>query len=347
MSQRKKYRGGRPNPVWLLPVLFTVTMMCSAVVAADPVNLFFLVSKPTTDYLEVLATVQDNLTETFPGKYSYTVEFASEKTNSNAAESNTLGSKALEFEAVAAASPIAAADFIITIGTVAADRAYQAQPKVPMISVLITDNAFSVLASKHYGSVDQAFRNQVSAICIDQPTDRSIRLAKLLLPEAKTVGVMLGLSSVERREELAADIQAAGLQAEFVTIGSNDNPINKIEPLMRNADVFIPVPDTRLINIATAKWILHLSYRYKVPVIAFSRTYAKAGALAAIYSSPHNVALQTAEWIADRAVSKAISGQAYPPKYYSMDFNYSVAASLNVAIKSDQFYREQMHKEAQ
>lgn len=59
------------------------------------------------------------------------------------------------------------------------------------------------------------------------------------------------------------------------------------------------------------------------------------------------MALQTAEWIADRAVSKAISGQAYPPKYYSMDFNYSVAASLNVAIKSDQFYREQMHKEAQ
>ena len=133
---------------------------------------------------------------------------------------------------------------------------------------------------------------------------------------------------------------------EFVTIDAKDNPITKIEPVIRNTDVFIPVPDSRLINIATAKWILHLSYRHKVPVIAFSRTYVKAGALAAIYSSPDNVAMQAVELLAGAAMEGSKTGQAYPPKYYSIHFNYSVAASLNVPIKSEQHYREQLREGA-
>ena len=68
----------------------------------------------------------------------------------------------------------------------------------------------------------------------------------------------------------------------------------------------------------------------------------KAGALAAIYSSPQNVALQAAEWIADTVMVTAKEGQAYPPKYYSMHFNYSVASSLDVAIENEQFYLERL-----
>lgn len=307
-------------------VLFVVAIMSGSVVAADPLEVFFLASKPTADYLEVLATVQKELEQEFPDKYGYTVEFVSDQSAVD----------------LVASPPMATADLFVTIGTAAADRAYQYKLGVPIISVLITDSSFTALATKHFGSVDRAFARQVSSICIDQPTSRSIRLAKLLLPGAKKAGVMLGASSVEQQEKLAESISAAGMTAEFVTVGARDNPIAKIEPLMRNADVFIPVPDSRLINIATAKWILQLSYRHKVPVIAFSRTYVKAGALAAIYSSPENVALQTAEWIADTAMVAAKEGQAYHPKYYSMHFNYSVASSLDVAVENEQFYLERL-----
>ena len=307
-------------------VLFVVAIMSGSVVAADPFEVFFLVSKPTADYLEVLATVQKELEQEFPDKYGYTVEFVSDQSAVD----------------LVASPPMATADLFVTIGTAAADRAYQYILGVPIISVLITDSSFTALATKHFGSVDRAFARQVTSISIDQPTSRSIRLAKLLLPGAKKAGVMLGASSVDQQEKLAESISAAGMTAEFVTVGVRDNPIAKIEPLMRNADVFIPVPDSRLINIATAKWILQLSYRHKVPVIAFSRTYVKAGALAAIYSSPENVALQTAEWIADTAMVAAKEGQAYHPKYYSMNFNYSVASSLDVAVESEQFYLERL-----
>jgi putative ABC transport system substrate-binding protein len=333
LPQNKAYPGGRSSSGWPMYVLFVVTMLCSAISVAEPIDLFFLVSKPTTDYVDVLTTVQEELNKQFPEKYRYSVEFVSERRDSQPAVT------------------LPTADLIVTIGTAAADRAYQYQAQqsklgAPIISVLITDSSFVALASKYFGSVDQAFAQQVSAICIDQPTSRSIRLAKLLLPKAKKAGVMLGHSSVKRQQELANSINEAGMTPEFVTIDANDNPITKIEPVIRNTDVFIPVPDSRLINIATAKWILHLSYRHKVPVIAFSRTYVKAGALAAIYSSQHNVAMQAVELIAGAAIEGSKRGQAYPPKYYSIHFNYSVAASLNVPIKSEQYYREQLREGA-
>ena len=331
LSQNKTYRGRRPKSGWSMPVLFVVTMMYGTSVTADTTDVFFLVSKPTTDYLDVLTTVQKELEAKFPEKYSYRIEFVSETV---APERTALKS-------------IASADLVVTIGTAAADSAYQyraLQPKLgpPIISALITDSSFVALASQHFGSVDQAFASQVSSICIDQPTSRSILLAKLLLPKAKKTGVMLGLSSAILEEELAGTIEDAGMESDFVIVGAKDNPIAKIEPVISSSDVFIPVPDSRLMNIATAKWILHLSYRHKVPVIAFSRTYVEAGALAGIYSSPQNVAMQMVDWIANDAVNRDKTGRAYEAKYYSMHFNYSVAASLDVPIETEQFYRQRL-----
>ena len=336
LSNNRAYRGGRPQSRWSIRVLFVLTMTCAAAVTADPIEVFFLVSKPTADYLDVLTTVQEELKEKFPNKYKYQIEFVSETAVQDSI----------------APQMMTAADLVVPIGTAAADSAYeykaaqlpvaQANPGVPVVSVLITDSSFSSLANKHFGSVDRAFARQVSSICIDQPTSRSINLAKLLLPKAKKAGVMLGHSSATLKEKLPGSIHAAGMESEFVIVGAKDNPIAKIEPLMRNIDVFIPVPDSRLMNIATAKWILHLSYRHKVPVIAFSRTYVKAGALAAIYSSPQNVAMQAVKWIADYATDTGEVGQAHPPEYYSMHFNYSVAASLDVPIKTEQFYRQRL-----
>lgn len=331
LSQNKACHGSRPKPGWLVGVLFTLTIMCSFAANADPINVFFLLSKPTADYLDVLSTVQRELTEKFPDKYNYTLEFVS---------------------APSSANPTASADLIVTIGTAAAERAYEyktlqsrapkLKPETPVISVLITDSSFGALARQYFGSVEQAFARQVSSICIGQPTSRSIQLAKLLLPRATKAGLMLGPSSTDKQQELAKVTSDESMTAEFVTISANDNPINKIEPVMRGNDVFIPVPDSRLINLATAKWILHLSYRHKVPVIAFSRTYVRAGALAAIYSSPQNVAEQAVEWITDADLVGGSIGQSYGPKYYSMHFNYSVAASLNVVVEKEQFYRDQM-----
>lgn len=306
-----------------LASLFLLIFACSYSFADKKSSILFVASKSTADYIEVLESIKRQLEADNPHGYEFNTRFRPSGTDLK--------------------TDLSAADFIVTVGTSAADTVYSLKPKAPLISVLITENAFSVLAEKHYGSVEAAFAAQVSSICLDQPVSRSIRLARLLVPGSSGLGVMLGPASVHRQAELSKYIADSGLQPQFVSIGAKDNPIHKIEPVLSRSDVFIPISDSRRINIATAKWILHLSYRYKVPVIAFSKSYLKAGALAAIYSSPADVARDAAEWLI-KSRSETI-GNLYKPAHYSVDFNKSVAANLKIKLEKEQFYREQFNRE--
>ena len=303
--------------------LFLLVFTCSYAFADRKIHVLFVASKPSADYVEVLDSVKQQLQKQSPESYVFNTRFRTSDLS-------------LETE-------LATADFVVTVGTAAADMAFSSKPKVPIISVLITENAFSVLAEKHYGSIEAAFAAQVSSICLDQPVTRSIQLARLLVPESPEVGVMLGPASVHRQPELSKYISDSGLQPQFVSISAKDNPIHKIEPVLSRSDVFIPISDSRLINIATAKWILHLSYRHKVPVIAFSKSYLKAGALAAIYSAPADVAKDTVEWLVKPG--NAAVGSSYKPAHYSLDFNQSVAANLKIKLQTEQFYRDNFSRE--
>jgi ABC-type uncharacterized transport system substrate-binding protein len=80
-----------------------------------------------------------------------------------------------------------------------------------------------------------------------------------------------------------------------------------------------------------------------VPVIAFSKSYLKAGALAAIYSSPANVAQDAAEWLI-KAKGKTV-GNLYKPEHYSLNFNKSVAGNLKIKLEAEQFYRDRFIRE--
>lgn len=305
--------------IGLLLLVFT----CSYAFADRKTAVLFVASKSAADYVEVLNTVQGHLEARYPQGYEFKSKFRP-------------SGKEL-------ASDLPGADFVVTIGTAAADIVFSVKPKVPVLSVLITENAFLALAEKYYGSAENAFASRVSSISLDQPVARSIELAKLLVPDARDIGLMLGPASLQRQPELERHIADMSLRPQFVSISAEDNPIHTIEPVLRRSDVFIPISDSRLINIATAKWILHLSYRYKVPVIAFSKSYLKAGALAAVYSSPADVAGDAAEWLKNPK-SKS-NGGLYVPAYYSLTFNESVAANLKIKLNAEQFYRDQFSQE--
>jgi ABC-type uncharacterized transport system substrate-binding protein len=297
---------------------------CSYSFADREADVLFVASKSTADYVEVINSIKRQLeTENSQG-YAFNTRFRPSEIDLK--------------------NDLSTADYIVTVGTTAADVVYKVKPKAPIISVLITENAFLVLAEKHYGSEGNAFVAQVSSICLDQPVTRSIQLAKLLIPDVSKVGVMLGPASADRQAELSKYIVGSGLQPQLVAINAKDNPIHKIEPALSRSDVFIPISDSRLINIATAKWILHLSYRHKVPVIAFSKSYLKAGALAAIYSSPADVAQDAAEWLI-KAKSEPV-GNLYKPAHYSLKFNKSVAGNLKIKLETEQYYLDKFNREA-
>ena len=304
--------------------LFLFALASSDALSDKKANILLVASKSTPAYVEVLRGVTAQLQENQPEAYDF--NFIYRPTPADLQTS------------------LPGLDYIVTVGTSAAETTYKLKPEVPVISVLITEDAFSTLAKKHYGSVENAFATRVSSVCIDQPVARSIQLAKLIIPGKEEIGIMLGPSSIQKKEWLEGFIKDISMRPKFVAITASDNPIHKIEPVLSRSDVFVPISDSRLINIATAKWILHLSYRHKVPVIAFSKSYLKAGALAAIYSSPADVAQDTVDWFEKYGAGK--KGGLYKPNHYSLEFNQSVAANLKVDLKAQETYRQQLNLEA-
>lgn len=284
-------------------------------------NVVFVVSKDTRAYTQVVDAIQNNM---LLEKKDYSFK-------------TILKTSVSSLEAT-----VRLADIIVTLGAGAAEAVFNRKTSQPVIALLITDNMFSLLAKEYFGSRSQALASGVSVVCLEQPIERSIKLAKLVMPSAINLGLMLGPSSSGRLPEIEGYVKASDMLPNLVSIKPSDNPILAIDPVIKRSDVFIPLPDNRLINTATAKWILQLSYRYKVPVIAYSKTYLNAGALAAIYSSPHNVAMQVSDLLLQNPMSLGYVGQVYQPVYFSVEFNDYVAENLNIHLRDDQFYLHQL-----
>ena len=299
--------------------LLVLLSMLPSIVSAQPIQesaqVSFIVSQRSESYTHVVAAIRKNLPAE---RYIY----------------QTIYQDSIDV----IDRQITSADIVIAVGASATEAVMRQKPSVKIIAVLITDSAFSSLAKKYFGSREAALSAGISVVCLDQPVQRSIELAKLILPDAAVAGLMLGPAAHMHAEVFARQINSAGMTPNIARFSAQQNPILVIEPVLSQSDIFIPIPDTRLINIATAKWILQLSYRHRVPVIAYSKAYLKGGALAALYSSPEDVGRQAAELTSQHFLSPDFNGGAYMPTYFSIDFNDSVTAFFNLDIKTADFY---------
>jgi ABC-type uncharacterized transport system substrate-binding protein len=184
---------------------------------------------------------------------------------------------------------------VISIGSTAADTILARKLQQPVINTLITESVFNSLAEKYFGDSSKAIASGVNPLLLDQPFERRLNLAYGLVKNLDNVGVMLGSSAAQSISVYSEAIKRKRLNPKMIIIDPDKNPIKQLDPVIRSSDAFIPIADSHLINVTTAKWILHLAYRYRVPVIGYSSNYVEAGALASVYSSPQNVSQQTAE----------------------------------------------------
>jgi putative ABC transport system substrate-binding protein len=222
-------------------------------------------------------------------------------------------------------------DIVISLGTGAAETVFRQESKKPHIATLITQSSFDSLAKQYFGSEAVALKAGISPIVLDQPFERKIALAKKLLPEASQVGVMLGAATKTKITNYSQSIIDRKLNPQTLVIDADKNPIRQLDPIIKQSDVFIPVADSHLINVTTAKWILQLSYRYRVPVIGYSSNFVDAGALASVYSSAEGVAKQTIELL-DAISKEDYIHSIHQPKYCTVKFNTNVAWYLSLQI---------------
>ena len=225
-------------------------------------------------------------------------------------------------------------DIVISLGTSAAEAVFKNKSKKPHIVTLITESSFDSLAKQYFGTEAVALAAGISPILLDQPFERKIALAKKLLPKVSRVGVMLGSATKEKITIYNNSIIDRKMKPQTLVIDAGKNPIRQLDPIIKQSDVFIPVADSHLINVTTAKWILQLSYRYRVPVIGYSSNFVDAGALASVYSSAEGVAKQTLELLSS-VFHKDYTHAVHQPKFCTVKFNTNVAWYLNLTIPDE------------
>ena len=220
-------------------------------------------------------------------------------------------------------------ELIIAIGTVAATEAIQHKSKTPLLNIFIPKNAFHSIYTKEAQQSSQ----KISAIYLDQPPKRLITLACLLKPEAKKFGTIFGPISKNIYPEIEQLTTARGINLNYDFLSKEDNPVTALKPVVTASELFIAIPDHAILNRAIARWILHLGFQHKIPVIGFSNAYTNAGAIASVYSSPANIGKQAAELIASwlQNNNNDIWSPQYP-RYYTLSTNPAVARSLGIPL---------------
>ncbi len=237
----------------------------------------------------------------------------------------------LDRQYAAALSPQAIANVrvVLAVGVAAAEAVADLPNRTPVLAVLVPSTWYRKTGRARLSEGGRL----ASAIFLDQPFARQAKLIRLVFPELRRVGVVL---SAEQRD-LVADIEAAlrpwKLELVHAILDEDARLSTVLEAVLPESGLLLAVPDGRVFNAYTAQSILLTSYRYRDPVVGYSRSLTRAGALLSLYASPAQVSRQACEWL-----SAALDGptlrlpEADYPAYYSVSVNEQVARSLGFVV---------------
>ena len=226
----------------------------------------------------------------------------------------------------------------ITLGSDALARALAREGRPPVVSALIPRLGFERLLRESPGKTAAP----VVAVYLDQPFGRQLDLMHQALPDVKRVGVLWGQESLLQQANLQAAAQTRGVELVAGVVPTSTSLFTGLKTVLDGADVLLAVADPQVYNGATISNILLATYRARVPMVAFSPAYVKAGAMLAVYSTPRQIGVQ-----AGALARTVLQGGAVPASQYPLEFsvavNEHVARSLGMVL-DEATLNERMHR---
>ncbi len=217
----------------------------------------------------------------------------------------------------------------VTLGTEALKQLLQRAPRIPVIAALIPRGSYEHAIK----DAERKVLAPTTALFLDQPFGRQLDLIRLVQPDAKRIGVLWGPESISRQALLLPSLQSHGMELVSGT-ALNGAVFAGLKTALEDADMFLAVADPQVFNSASLANILLATYRARIPMVAFSPAYTKAGALMAVYSTPGQIGMQAASM-----VRSVLQGGGLPASQYPLEFqvsvNEQVARSLGLQINAD------------
>lgn len=213
---------------------------------------------------------------------------------------------------------------IVSLGHEAALQAFREAPDIPQLHALVSETEHQLHDRNGRG---------ISALYLEQPLERQLAFIRFLLPDHRRIGILLS----ERTERLLPSLRRltreADLDLRIIEVGSPREAGKRLHARGRDIDVLLALPDPVIYNRETLAGILLTAYQDRVPVIGFSQSMIRAGAIGGIYSSPRNIGIEAAQLalniLQDHRVIET------HPSLLEVRVNRRVAGALHIRLPTD------------
>jgi len=228
----------------------------------------------------------------------------------------------------------AKADLTIAVGMKATELAIS-DSSSPVLGVMIPKAGYEALLEKH---ASRKPLKAASAIYLDQPWERQLNFIQAALPKHSIVGILYSPNI-----PIVLPHLPKGMSINARSVRSAETLFATLENILESSDVLLVIPDSEIYSSSNMRNILLTSYRQKVPLVGISQAYVNAGALCAIFSTPEQLAWQTASVIGSFATDRRLPAPQYPTSF-SIGLNQQVANSLGIELAPPEVIRQRMDK---
>ena len=153
-----------------------------------------------------------------------------------------------------------------------------------------------------------------------------------MLPGRNNIGLLVTQQTRSQTSHLRQALSQRNLRLDYENVEQNEMLLPALEALLPRVDALLALPDSQLFRRENIKPLLITAYRHQKPLVAFSATFVKSGALAALYATPEQIGRQTAAQILLNGTRLASPSG---PEEFTISINYSVADALGLRIQDE------------
>ncbi len=245
----------------------------------------------------------------------------------------------ISHQVIDVSQPVPDSGLLIGVGIKAATEL--AASKAPaVINVLLTKTSHEKLLHDFPARITSP---GMTAIYLNQPVQRQLHLITAVMPGKRNVGILYTNVSKEL-DEIHQKLKDYSLKLQEQKVDQTQTlPIALQELLLGRSEMLLALPDAEIYNDSTIRNILLATYRRGIPLIGYSAGYVKAGALCAVFSTPAQIATQTAKLIVKFNETHILPPAQYPREFEVM-VNTQVAASLGLQVEDAEALHDEIEQ---
>jgi len=203
---------------------------------------------------------------------------------------------------------------VVTIGSDAAEVVVGRQPAAPVIAAATMPHLFP----------NDATHRPLAVIPVQTPLPALLENVKRVFPAKSRLGIIRNPTIADTGPEaMKMAAEASGFSLRIVDCPGPGQLLEALQSLKDLVDLVLCFPDASLYNSATVKPLVLASLRYRLPLVGFSESFARAGAVLGVYPDFGETGARAAD-----LVLKVLNGQPIPRVEYVR--NCKVAVNQNI-----------------